>query len=119
MEQQRMLAEQLPLTRGGSRGEYPQPLTKLKPVSSSSSIAATLSTYDAHLSASAYSPHTIKAYLQDIKLLAKFLGPNANLRQIGTSHLNQFLSFLRTVRKVPCSLKLLSRRINALKNFFC
>lgn len=64
------------------------------------------------------SPHTIKAFIHDLELLAGFLSPTRSLGSITTPDLNHFLSWLQKGRGVPCSPKTLSRRITAIKAFF-
>ncbi|MCX8061171.1 MAG: site-specific integrase [Anaerolineales bacterium] len=62
--------------------------------------------------------HTVKAFVHDLELLAKFLSPTRTLANITTADLNHFLNWLQKGRGVPCSPKTLSRRITSLKSFF-
>jgi len=64
------------------------------------------------------SPHTLKAFTADLQLLAGFLPTDAQIGVVSTKDLENFLSWLQTDRKVPCSPKTLSRRITAIKSFF-
>jgi integrase/recombinase XerD len=64
------------------------------------------------------SPHTVKAFIADLLLLASFLPPDRSVGSISTHDLNNFLSWMQTGRGVPCSPKTLSRRITSLKAFF-
>ncbi|HNW95381.1 MAG TPA: site-specific integrase [Anaerolineaceae bacterium] len=64
------------------------------------------------------SPHTLKAFTADLQLLAGFLPTDAQIGAVSTKDLENFLSWLQTDRKVPCSPKTLSRRITAIKSFF-
>jgi len=64
------------------------------------------------------SPHTVKAFAADMKLLADYLPPDRPLGTITTKELNSFLDWMQTGRGVPCSPKTLSRRITSLKAFF-
>ncbi len=64
------------------------------------------------------STHTLKAFSADLQLLASFLAPDAQLGTISTKDLENFLTWLQTDRKVPCSPKTLSRRITSIKSFF-
>jgi len=111
------LAVQQPLlkTKGG---EYPPPLVGPQKISASSSLAATIPAYHAYLAGSAYSKHTVKAFLSDIHLLQRFVGPGKKIGEITTADLNAWLSYLREGRGRPCSPKSLSRRVTAIKNFF-
>lgn len=62
--------------------------------------------------------HTVKAFVHDLELLAKFLSPTRTLGSISTADLNHFLNWLQKGRGVPCSPKTLSRRITSIKSFF-
>lgn len=64
------------------------------------------------------SPHTVKAFIADLLLLASYLPPDRTLGSISTVDLTNFLSWMQTGRGVPCSPKTLSRRITSLKAFF-
>jgi site-specific recombinase XerD len=64
------------------------------------------------------SPHTIKAFIGDLSLLAGYLPPDRSLGSISTIDLNHFLSWMQHQRGVPCSPKTLARRITSLKAFF-
>jgi len=64
------------------------------------------------------SPHTVKAFIGDLMLLAGYLPPDRALGAVTTSDLNGFLHWLQTGRGVPCSPKSLARRITSIKAFF-
>ena len=64
------------------------------------------------------SPHTVKAFIGDLTLLASYLPPDRNLGNISTNDLNHFLSWMQHQRGVPCSPKTLARRITSIKAFF-
>ena len=64
------------------------------------------------------SPHTVKAFLADVSLLAGFLPPDRPMGEISTNELNNFLQWMQNNRGVPCSPKTLARRITSLKAFF-
>jgi site-specific recombinase XerD len=64
------------------------------------------------------SPHTIKAFLGDVNLLASYLPPDRKLGSITTNDLNNFLTWMQKERGVPCSPKTLARRITSIKAFF-
>lgn len=66
----------------------------------------------------AVSPHTTKAFMSDLNLLAAFLPPDRTLGEISTADLNNFLDWLQNGRGVPCSPKSLARRITSIKAFF-
>lgn len=64
------------------------------------------------------SPHTVKAFIGDLTLLAAYLPPDRSLGNISTNDLNHFLAWMQHQRGVPCSPKTLARRITSLKAFF-
>lgn len=64
------------------------------------------------------SPHTLKAFLADLNLLAGFLPPNQSIAAVTTNDINAFLSWLENGRGVPCSPKTLARRVTSIKAFF-
>jgi site-specific recombinase XerD len=64
------------------------------------------------------SPHTVKAFVADLNLLAAYLPPDRTLGSVDTTDLNNFLSWMQKGRGVPCSPKTLARRITSLKAFF-
>ncbi|MBM3144415.1 MAG: hypothetical protein FJ010_05460 [Chloroflexi bacterium] len=64
------------------------------------------------------SPHTVKAFIGDMKLLASYLPPDRSIGSITTGDLNNFLKWMQEVRDVPCSPKTLARRITSIKAFF-
>lgn len=64
------------------------------------------------------SPHTVKAFLADMRLLASYLPPDQTLGTISTKDINNFLDWMQKGRGVPCSPKTLARRITSIKAFF-
>jgi integrase/recombinase XerD len=64
------------------------------------------------------SPHTVKAFVADLNLLAAYLPPDRTLGSVTTTDLNNFLGWMQKGRGVPCSPKTLARRITSLKAFF-
>ncbi len=64
------------------------------------------------------SPHTIKAFTGDLRLLARFLPPDYPVGRISTDDLNRFMEWVKNDRGVPCSPKTCARRITSLKSFF-
>jgi integrase/recombinase XerD len=83
-----------------------------------SSLASAASAWEIYLYDQGRSPNTVKAFLSDIRLLAKYLSPNKALEEITTSDLNRFIHWLEHERGVPCSPKSLARRITTVKSFF-
>ncbi len=64
------------------------------------------------------SPHTVKAFTGDLRLLARFLPPDYAVGRISTDDLNRFMDWVKHGRGVPCSPKTCARRITSLKSFF-
>ncbi|MGB9586196.1 MAG: tyrosine-type recombinase/integrase [Anaerolineales bacterium] len=87
-------------------------------LTSQSTLNPAITAWSVYLQDQGNSPHTIKAFVHDLKLLAGFLSPTYTLGNITTVDLNRFLTWLESGRGVPCSPKTLSRRITALKSFF-
>ncbi len=56
-------------------GEHPPPLLSRRPLSRFLSLAAAIQAYHAYLTSSLYSEHTIKAFVGDLSLLGRFVGP--------------------------------------------
>jgi len=77
-----------------------------------------LNAWEMYMNDKGRSPHTVKAFLSDVRLLADFLPPDRTIGAISTSDLNNFLTWLKKERGVPCSPKSLSRRITSIKSFF-
>ena len=81
-------------------------------------LPPTLKAWQIYLEDQGNSPHTIKAFTADLRLLASYLPPDRNLGSITTSDLNNFLDWMQSGRGVPCSPKTLARRITSIKAFF-
>ncbi len=87
-------------------------------LTSQSTLTPAINAWSVYLADQGNSPHTIKAFIHDLELLAGFLSPTHPLGNITTTDLNRFLSWMENNRGIPCSPKTLSRRITALKSFF-
>lgn len=87
-------------------------------ITSNSLLIPTIEAWRIYLDDQGNSPHTVKAFLGDLRLLASYLPADRPLGAISTTDLNNFLEWMQHVRRVPCSPKTLSRRITALKAFF-
>lgn len=111
--------EQLDLfPQRGRKGEYGPPVASISPLLTDSSLATAAGAFYEHMLRQGFSDNTIKAFLGDLRLLAKFLGQNKPVNEIGTQDLNDFLSWLKTGRGKPCSPKSYARRVTTLKVFF-
>jgi len=87
-------------------------------ITSSTTLTPAINAWRIFLDDQGNSPHTVKAFIADLLLLASFLPPDRNIGSISTNDLNNFLNWMQTGRGVPCSPKTLSRRITSLKAFF-
>ncbi|MFQ5850973.1 MAG: tyrosine-type recombinase/integrase [Candidatus Binatia bacterium] len=102
----------------GIRGEFPPTLLPRGSIDQSSALSSVIPVYHAHLVASSYADNTIEAYLKDLQLLVRFLGPDKEIGQITTEELKGWLTYLRKERGVPLSKESLRRRIHSVKTFF-
>jgi site-specific recombinase XerD len=87
-------------------------------ITSSSLLLPTVKAWRFYLKDQGASPHTIKAFISDLNLLASYLPPDRTLGAISTGDLKSFLDWLQSGRGVPCSPKTLARRITSIKAFF-
>lgn len=111
--------EQLSLfPRPGAPGEYGPPVTTTGPIMASSSLASAIGAFYEHMLRKGFADNTVKAFLGDLRILAKYLAPNKPIGQIATQDLNRFLTWLVSGRGKPCSSKSYARRVTALKVFF-
>ncbi len=94
------------------------PSTSTAHISSAASLTPTINAWQIFLNDQSYSPHTVKAFTADLRLLASYLPPDKTLNDITTTDLNNFLEWMQTGRGVPCSPKTLARRITSIKAFF-
>ncbi len=93
----------------------PPSQTSLTP---NSLLPVVFKSWESYLKDQGRSPHTIKAFLSDVSLLAQFLPADKALGAISTSDLNRFVKWLEKDRGVPCSPKSLARRITSFKSMF-
>jgi site-specific recombinase XerD len=77
-----------------------------------------ISGFHEHMIRKGFTENTISAFLNDLRILTRYLGDNHALSQIGTSQLNDFMTYLRYERGVPCKPKSYARRMTTLKVFF-
>lgn len=87
-------------------------------ITSQTPLSPALKAWRIYLDDQGKSPHTIKAFVADLKILASYLPPDKTLGNISTTDLNNFLDWMQKGRGVPCSPKTLARRITSIKAFF-
>lgn len=83
-----------------------------------SPLSAAIGGFREYMIRKGFTENTIKAFLNDLRILTRYLGADRALSQIGLSELNDFLTYLRYYRGVPCSPKSYARRVTTLKVFF-
>jgi site-specific recombinase XerD len=85
-----------------------------------STLPVSIRAWEIYLRDQGKSDFTIKAFLGDIKLLQKFLSPDAALGAISTNDLNRFIEWLENGRGkgISCTPKSLARRVTTIKSFF-
>ncbi len=87
-------------------------------VTANTSFMPAVNSYEIYLNDQGRSPYTVKAFLSDLRLLAKYFPPDRALGNITTLDLNTFFDWMQNERGVPCSPKTLARRITTTKSFF-
>ena len=88
------------------------------PVTQETPLLPALQAWQRYLENEGYSPHTIRAFMSDLRLLARYLGPNTPVGRVALRDLQNFVEWLEHGRGVPCSPKSLTRRITSVKAFF-
>lgn len=83
-----------------------------------SPLHVALTHFEQHMLDKGFAVNTVKAFVSDVRLLGKYLGPAEAIGDIGTQNLNDFLNWLLHERDVPCSPKSYARRVTTLKVFF-
>jgi len=83
-----------------------------------SPLSAAIGGFHEHMIRKGFTENTISAFLNDLRILTRYLGDNRSLSQIGTSELKDFMAYLRHDRGVPCKPKSYARRMTTLKVFF-
>jgi site-specific recombinase XerD len=87
-------------------------------ITARSLLSPTIKAWRYYLEDQGASPHTVKAFLADLQLLAAYLPADRMLGEVSIFDINNYLDWLQTGRGVPCSPKTLSRRITSVKSFF-
>jgi site-specific recombinase XerD len=87
-------------------------------LSPQSGLAQAIKAWEFYLDDQGRSSNTIKAFLSDVRLLAKYLPPDKPLGAVTTTDISNFLHWLEHDRGVPCSPKSLARRATSVKSFF-
>jgi site-specific recombinase XerD len=85
---------------------------------SSAALADAARAFGNHMLRQGFSDNTIKAFQADLRLFGRHVGENRAVGSIGQSDLEDFMTWLRAERGVPCSPKSYARRLTTLKVFF-
>ena len=88
------------------------------PLRANSTLAAGMEAFDEYMLRKGFSENTIKAFRNDLKILAGFMESDVKLYQISTQNLEDYLAWMQSERNIPCSAKTLARRITSIKVFF-
>ncbi|MBC8448094.1 MAG: tyrosine-type recombinase/integrase [Chloroflexi bacterium] len=83
-----------------------------------SSLAEARDPFREHMLRQGFAENTVKAFLGDLNILAKYVGGHKPVGEIATWDLNDFLDYLLLRRGKPCSPKSYARRVTTLKVFF-
>ena len=81
-------------------------------------LAAASAAFHGHMVRQGFSDNTIKAFQADLRLFARYIPANRAVGEITQAQLEQFMTWLRHDRGVPCSPKSYARRLTTLKVFF-
>jgi site-specific recombinase XerD len=87
-------------------------------LSATSTLIDASQAFRGHMLRQGFSENTIKAFQADLRLFARHMGENRAIGKIAQSDLEEFMTWLRTERGVPCSPKSYARRLTTLKVFF-
>ena len=82
------------------------------------SLASAMGAFHDHMRRKGFTEHTVKAFLSDLRLLARYVGLATPIGRLHHARLNEFLTWLVHGRDVPCSPKSYARRVTTLKVFF-
>lgn len=119
-----MTPEQLDLFPDGRPGREaaaaePKPLASAPvTLTADSTLAAASTAFHGYMIRQGFSDNTVKAFQADLRLLTRYLAANRAVGSVGQADLEQFLTWMRSDRGVPCSPKSYARRLTTLKVFF-
>lgn len=94
------------------------PLTEPGELSAHSTLAAASLAFQNEIIRRGLSQHTLKAFMLDLKLFARYIGADRKIGSITSREIGNYLHWLKHERDVPCSPKSLERRLTTLKVFF-
>jgi site-specific recombinase XerD len=111
-----MTVQQLPLFPG----DEPQVVRpRAAPgLDAKSRLSAATERFRQHMVEQEFAENTVKSFLFDLGILARYLKSDPAIGQIATPDLERFLHWLQHERGKPCSPKSYARRLTTLKVFF-
>jgi len=105
--------------RPGDQGAFGPPVARPEmDLTRDSSLAAIVGAFHDYMARQDYTENTIRAFLSDLRILSRYLGPQRAIGTISTKDLDDFLTYLRYYRGKPCSPKSYARRVTTLKALF-
>jgi integrase/recombinase XerD len=115
-----MRGQQLPLfeSRGDEGANRAQVLRHEVVLTDHSSLAVAVGGFHTRMVRQGFTENTIRAFLSDLRIFARFLGSTKPVGTISTRDLDDFLTYLRHHRGKPCSPKSYARRVTTLKALF-
>ncbi|MDD3827378.1 MAG: phage integrase N-terminal SAM-like domain-containing protein [Anaerolineae bacterium] len=81
-------------------------------------LSAAMERFRQHMHQQDFAENTVKNFLFDLGILARYLKGDPAVGQIGTHDLERFMHWLQHERGKPCSPKSYARRLTTLKVFF-
>ena len=103
----------------GTAGEKTRPVASVPvDLTEASSLTAASAAFYGHMIRQGFSDNTVKAFQADLRLFTKYMAADAPIGSIAQADLEQFLTWMRADRGVPCSPKTYARRLTTLKVFF-
>ena len=81
-------------------------------------LRVAMDAYREHMIARQFSLNTVKAFMYDLNIVAKYFTANKPIGEIAHRDLERFIDWLVNGRGIPCNPKSLARRMTTLKTFF-
>lgn len=94
------------------------PLAALPPIDAGTSLAGLALPYRSYLLLTDHTNHTIDCFLSDLRLLARFIGPETPVGAVTKQQMKEWLLFLKFGSVDKPAPKTIARRVTFLKNFF-
>lgn len=112
------VAQQLPLFHTKGQAEKPPLTLASAALTAQTSLTSAIGAFHDFMLRQGFAPNTIKAFGGDLAIFQKYTGAARPVGELSTQHLNEYLTFLREYRGVPCTPKTYQRRLTTLKVFF-